>query len=197
MLAKVTSVGALGIEAYLIEVECSVARGLQAVAIVGLPDAAVKESVERVQAAVGNCHYRWPRGRVTVNLVPADTRKEGSAYDLPVADEQILPVPVGELAMERTRLSLLNAGGLAEVMKVDHVHNETVLAFLRAHEDIPAVQSFLRLQHRAIVAMNRGVRSDEKDYFAYLGANIADEAAYATAELEALSGPTFGVWVDE
>jgi len=105
MLAKVASVGVLGIEAYPIEVECNVVHGLRAVAIVGLPDAAVKESVERVQAAIGNCHYRWPHGRITINLAPADTRKEGPAYDLPIAvgllaaDEQIDPVRLGDFAM--------------------------------------------------------------------------------------------------
>ena len=112
MLAKVASVGVLGIEAYPIEVECNVAHGLRAVAIVGLPDAAVKESVERVQAAIGNCRYRWPRGRITINLAPADTRKEGPAYDLPIAvgllaaDDQIAALRsadfamVGELALD-------------------------------------------------------------------------------------------------
>ncbi|MFP4057916.1 MAG: YifB family Mg chelatase-like AAA ATPase, partial [Candidatus Brocadiia bacterium] len=105
MLAKVGSVGVLGIDAYPIEVECNVATGLRAVAVVGLPDAAVKESVERVQAAVGNCRYRWPRGRITINLAPADTRKEGPAYDLPiavgllVADEQVRDVRLGDFAM--------------------------------------------------------------------------------------------------
>jgi len=105
MLAKVASVGVLGIEAYPIEVECNVVHGLRAVAIVGLPDAAVKESVERVQAALGNCHYRWPHGRITINLAPADTRKEGPAYDLPIAvgllaaDEQIEPIRLADFAM--------------------------------------------------------------------------------------------------
>jgi Mg chelatase-like protein len=112
MFAKIASVGVLGIEAYPIEVECNVVRGMRAMAIVGLPDAAVKEWVERVQAAVSNCHYHWPSGRITINLAPADTRKEGAAYDLPiavgllVADGQVEPAEldglgmVGELALD-------------------------------------------------------------------------------------------------
>jgi len=105
MLAKVASVGVLGIEAYPIEVECNVVHGLRAAAIVGLPDAAVKESIERVQAAMGNCGYRWPRGRITINLAPADTRKEGPAYDLPIAvgllaaHQQLEAVRLGDFAM--------------------------------------------------------------------------------------------------
>jgi len=105
MLAKVKSLGVLGIEAYPIEVECNVARGLRYLAIVGLPDTAVKESAERVQAAVTNRQYRWPLGHITINLAPADTRKEGPAYDLPIAvgllaaDEQIDAHRLADVAM--------------------------------------------------------------------------------------------------
>jgi len=105
MLAKVASVGVLGIDAYPIEVECNVAYGMQHLAIVGLPDVAVRESTERVGAAIGNCSFRWPRGRITINLAPADTRKEGPAYDLPiaigllVASEQLEAVRLPEVAM--------------------------------------------------------------------------------------------------
>ena len=105
MLAKVASAGVLGIDAYVIEVECNVGRALRVLAIVGLPDAAVKESVERVQAAMSNCHYEWPRGRVTINLAPADTRKEGPAYDLPIAigllaaDRQLAAIRLADFAM--------------------------------------------------------------------------------------------------
>ena len=105
MLAKVASVGVHGIDGYLIEVECYVAHGLQYLAVVGLPGTAVKESTERVGAALANCHYRWPRGRITINLAPADTRKEGPAYDLSiavgllVADEQLDDVRLSEVAM--------------------------------------------------------------------------------------------------
>jgi len=112
MLAKVASVGVLGIDAYPIEVECNVAHGLRPLAIVGLPDTAVKESAERVRAAIDNCGFRWPRGHITINLAPADTRKEGPAYDLPIAigllaaNRQLEPVRleqfavVGELALD-------------------------------------------------------------------------------------------------
>ena len=105
MFARVGAVGVLGVEAYPIEVECDVKDGLRFLAVVGLPDAAVKESTERVGAAMGNCHYFWPRGRIIINLAPADTRKEGPAYDLPIAigilaaNSQIDPVRLDELAV--------------------------------------------------------------------------------------------------
>ncbi len=85
MLAKVFSSAVLGIDAYLVEVEVDIATGLPTFAVVGLPDASVKESRERVKAAVQNSGLEFPIRRITVNLAPADVRKEGSAYDLPMA----------------------------------------------------------------------------------------------------------------
>ncbi|MGD8813484.1 MAG: magnesium chelatase domain-containing protein, partial [Anaerolineales bacterium] len=85
MLAKVHSCAIVGLEGEIIEVEVDTARGLPSFTIVGLPDAAVKESRERVQAAVQNAGFVFPRKRVTVNLAPAALRKEGPAYDLPIA----------------------------------------------------------------------------------------------------------------
>lgn len=76
--------GLYGAEVFLVEVECDIGRSLPAFDLVGLPDAAVKESRERVRAALKNCGFDYPTGRITVNLAPADIRKEGPLYDLPV-----------------------------------------------------------------------------------------------------------------
>lgn len=85
MLARVLSSAVLGIDAYIVEVEVDIAQGLPAFATVGLPEGAVKESKDRVKAAVRNSGYEFPSDRITVNLAPADIRKEGSAFDLPMA----------------------------------------------------------------------------------------------------------------
>jgi magnesium chelatase family protein len=85
MLAKVFSSAVLGIDACLLEVEVDLVPGLPTFAVVGLPDALVEESRERVKAAVQNSGLDFPVRRITVNLAPADIRKEGSAYDLPSA----------------------------------------------------------------------------------------------------------------
>src|ERR687887_2583958 len=85
VLAKVFSSAVLGIDGYLVEVEVDLAPGLPSFSIVGLPDASVKESRERVKAAVHNSGLDFPIRRITVNLAPAEMRKEGSAYDLPIA----------------------------------------------------------------------------------------------------------------
>ena len=85
MLAKVLSAAVLGIDAYEVEVEVDLSPGLPAFTTVGLPDAAVKESRDRVAAAVKNTGFQFPVKKITVNLAPADVRKEGSAFDLPIA----------------------------------------------------------------------------------------------------------------
>ena len=85
MLASVKSYGLLGIGGFGVRVETDISNGLPAYETVGLPDAAVKESKERVRAAIKNSGFKFPTVRVTVNLAPADMRKEGALYDLPIA----------------------------------------------------------------------------------------------------------------
>ena len=85
MLARITSAAVLGIDAYLVDVETDIANGLPSFATVGLPQGAVKEGRERVNSAIHNAGYLFPLKRITVNLAPADIRKDGSAFDLPIA----------------------------------------------------------------------------------------------------------------
>jgi len=85
MLARVFSCAVIGLEGVIVEVEVDTGQGLPSMVIVGLPDTAVQESRERVQAAIKNAGLYFPRKRVTVNLAPASVRKEGPAYDLPIA----------------------------------------------------------------------------------------------------------------
>ncbi|MEP6602539.1 MAG: YifB family Mg chelatase-like AAA ATPase [Spartobacteria bacterium] len=112
MLAKIYSAAVYGVDAYEVEVEVNGAHGDPKIFIVGLPDTAVKESMHRVTTAINNSGYRWPRGRTTVNLAPADIKKEGPSFDLPIAlgmiavTEEIDSAPfenfsfVGELALD-------------------------------------------------------------------------------------------------
>src|SRR6202043_459637 len=85
MLAKIYSAAVYGVDAYEIEIEVNGAGGDPNIVIVGLPDAAVKESRDRVTTAIANSGYYWPRGRTTINLAPADIKKEGPSFDLPIA----------------------------------------------------------------------------------------------------------------
>ena len=111
MLAKVCSAAVNGIEAYPVEVEVNSGWGDTLIVIVGLPDAAVKESRDRVSTALGNSGFKFPMGKTTINLAPADVKKEGPSFDLPIAlgilaaSEQLVTdqldnfVVVGELAL--------------------------------------------------------------------------------------------------
>ncbi|GAB6137672.1 YifB family Mg chelatase-like AAA ATPase [Halanaerobaculum tunisiense] len=85
MLAKTASNAVLGIDGYLVEVEIDLAKGLPAFNIVGLPDTAVREARERVKAAIKNSGFKFPVKKITVNLAPADIKKQGPAFDLPIA----------------------------------------------------------------------------------------------------------------
>ena len=111
MLASVTSCAVVGLEGALVQVEVDISRGLPSWTLVGLPDAAVRESSERVRSAIRNSGLQFPQGRLTVNLAPADLRKEGPAYDLPIAmgvliaSEQLFPLHeevmiLGELSLD-------------------------------------------------------------------------------------------------
>lgn len=112
MLARVFSCAVIGLDGVIVEVEVDTSQGLPSIVIVGLPDAAVQESRERVYSAIKNSGLLYPRQRVTVNLAPASVRKEGPAYDLPIAlgvliaAEQIHPnelegtLVLGELSLD-------------------------------------------------------------------------------------------------
>ncbi len=113
MLAKARSCAIVGVEGAIVEVEVDISPGLPTFTIVGLPDTAVQESRERVRAAIRNSGCDFPMRRITVNLAPADLKKEGPAYDLPIAvgillsSEQVSAdvsktIFLGELSLEGT-----------------------------------------------------------------------------------------------
>jgi magnesium chelatase family protein len=136
VLAKVTSCALEGLEGILVDVEVDTSRGMPSLVIVGLPDAAVKESSERVRSAIKNSGFVFPGKRITVNLAPADIRKAGPAYDLPIAvgvliaSEQIWPQAV-EGALFIGELSLDGS--------VRHVNGVLPIAALAQQQCIPRV----------------------------------------------------------
>jgi len=114
MLAKLRSMAVLGIDAFEVAIEADVYEMMPGFTIVGLPDGAVKESRERVLSAIKNCGFEFPARKITINMAPADVRKEGSAFDLPIAvgtliaSSQIFAdsaddyIMVGELSLDGT-----------------------------------------------------------------------------------------------
>ncbi|RJF73148.1 ATP-binding protein [Deinococcus cavernae] len=125
MLARAHSVALIGVDAVAVEVEVDVSSGLPAFTVVGLPDQAVSEARERVRAAIRNAGLPFPAARITVNLAPADLRKEGPLYDLPIAlgllaAQDIIPAAslqglliAGELALDGSLRPIAGAVNLA------------------------------------------------------------------------------------
>lgn len=111
MFATIGSLGVFGLDGFCVRVEADLSSGLPQFAIVGLPDSAVKEATDRVRSALKNLGFSFPVSRITINLAPADIRKAGPVYDLPIllailcADKQLPPVPadtffLGELSLD-------------------------------------------------------------------------------------------------
>src|SRR5947209_1215624 len=112
MLAKLTTFALVGIEAVPVEVEVDASAGLPKTILVGLPEAAVRESIHRIERALANLHYERHAGRTVINLAPADLKKDAGSFDLPialgllVATGQLLPEQLkdwatcGELALD-------------------------------------------------------------------------------------------------
>ena len=128
MLARIHSETLTGLDGHAVEVEADVVAAAPAFTIVGLPDAAVQESRERVRAAIVNSGYEFPSRRVTVNLAPADIRKEGPAFDLPIALAFLAATSqaeaqadglaaVGELALDGSLRPVAGALALAESVR--------------------------------------------------------------------------------
>ena len=118
MLAKVRACALVGLEGAIVEVEVDISRGLPAFTIVGLPDTAVQEALERVRGAIRNSGCEFPGSRITVNLAPADLKKEGPAYDLPIAIGILLSS--GQIAADLSDTLLL--GELALDGGLRHTH---------------------------------------------------------------------------
>ncbi len=134
MLATVLSSAVHGIDALLVEVEVDIAFGLPQMAVVGLPEGAVKESKDRVRSALKNSGYEFPARRITINLAPADVKKEGSAYDLPIG------------------LGLLAANGLLPAQKL---REYAILGELSLDGRVKAVRGALPI---AAAASEKGLR---------------------------------------
>ncbi len=135
MLAKVKTAAVIGLEGHLVDVEVDISSGLPALTIVGLPDAAVQEAKERVRAAIRNSGFTFPMKRIVVNLAPADLKKAGPSYDLPIAvgillsSEQLhadgtKAIFLGELSLDgslRHTHGILPMVALASKAKIDTV----------------------------------------------------------------------------
>jgi len=134
MVSKVFTSGLYGIDGIKVEVEVDISHGLPSFSIVGLPELSVKESRERVRAAIKNAGFEFPNDRITINLAPADVRKEGSSFDLPVALG--LLVAMGIIRQEAVENHLIT-GELSLDGKVKGTRGVLPMAVLAAKEAFP------------------------------------------------------------
>ena len=127
MHTKIVSATTIGVHAHLVEVEVDLSHGMMNFFIVGLPDTAIKESRQRIQTALKNCGIKLPERKITVNLAPADLKKEGTLFDLPIAigilqAAGLLQIPqtflnsmlcIGELSLDGSIKSIKGALAIA------------------------------------------------------------------------------------
>ena len=146
MLAKVRSCAVIGLEGALIEVEIDLSNGLAGFMIVGLPDTAVNEAKDRVRAAIKNSGCLFPYKRITVNLAPADLRKEGPAYDLPIAIGILMAS--GQINLDEQVSEYLYLGELSLDGGVRHTNGILPMVALAREKHvcgIPALVTFVPL----------------------------------------------------
>ena len=219
MLARVNSCALVGLDGVTVEVEVDISRGLGAFNIVGLPDAAVQESKERVRAAIKNAGLEFPNRRITVNLAPADVRKEGGIYDLPIAvgiiaasgqvelrDER--SIFLGELSLDggvrhaNGVLSMVAVGQeagfevayvpLIDVSEASVVRDVTVLPVDSLQQLVAHYNGLIQIEpHAEKISESRayGMRSDMKGIRGQEHAKRALEIAAAGGHNVLMSGP--------
>ncbi|HEY7125610.1 MAG TPA: YifB family Mg chelatase-like AAA ATPase [Ktedonobacterales bacterium] len=169
MLAKVRSCAIVGLDGALVEVEVDIGFGLPSFTIVGLPDAAVQESRERVRAALKNSGAIFPMKRLTVNLAPADLRKEGPAYDLPIAVAILL-------ASEQATADVSDALFLGELSLDGNVrHTEGILPMVALAREKQVRAVFVPAPDALEAALVREVMIYPVESLAQLGAHLRGE----------------------
>ena len=173
MLSKVLSAATFGIDAVRIVVEVDSGQGLPGFTMVGLPDAAVRESYARVRSALANCGLLFPNKFITVNLSPADVKKEGSAYDLPIAlgilhageylrDEHLEGrLFAGELSLDGSLAAIRGALSITAAVRNDPAIREVIVPLINANE-AAAVESITVIGAPHLPALLDHLRGDSR-----------------------------------
>lgn len=184
MLAKVYSCAVVGLEGQIVEVEVDISQGLPSFQIVGLPDTAVQESKERVRAAVRNSGATFPMKRLTVNLAPADLRKAGPAYDLPIAIGLLLAS--GQLVGPTDRAVFIGELGLDGTVR----HTDGVLPMVGVARSHGIETVYVPFEDAPEAALVDGVTVIPVRTLADLAAHLADERPLAPYLADARSDQT-------
>ena len=173
MLAKVNSAAVVGLDAQIVDVEVDIAAGLPAMTIVGLPDAAVQEARERVRAAIRNSGCTFPMKRITVNLAPADLKKEGPAYDLPIA----VGILISSEQLSADVSQMLFLGELSLDGSVRHTHGILPMVALAKEKGLPTV--FVPTADAKEASLVEGLKTVAVNSLAELKSHLSGEALIA------------------
>ena len=190
MLAKVESYGLMCLNGFPVTVETDIVAGLPNYETVGLPDAAVKESRERVQAAIRHSGFAFPTARITVNLAPADLKKEGSVYDLPIAlsiliaSGSLKPMPTGAIVLGELALD-------GTVRPISGILPMLIDAYRKGYSIF-----FVPKDNAAEAAYIRGARVFPVENLAALVAHLRNETAIEPTEAKPFTGGTHRQAVD-
>ena len=190
MLAKVESYGLMCLNGYPVTVETDIAAGLPNYETVGLPDAAVKESRERVHAAIRHSGFAFPTARITVNLAPADLKKEGSVYDLPIALSILIaggslkPLPTGAIVLGELALD-------GTVRAISGILPMLIDAFHKGYSTF-----FVPKDNAAEAAYIHGARVYPVENLAALVAHLRGECSITPAEAKPFAGGTHRQAID-
>lgn len=169
MLAKVMSAAVIGLEGQLVEVEVDISGGLPSTTIVGLPDTAVQESRERVRSAIRNAGCRFPGTRITINLAPADLKKAGPAYDLPIAISILLGSE--QISFDASRALFLGELSLDGTLR--HTHGILPMVCLAKEKGLSPV--FVPAVDAREAALINGIRVIPVESLAQLVAHLRGE----------------------
>src|SRR4051812_43948923 len=186
MLAKVYTCAVVGLEGQLVEVEVDIAPGLPAFHVVGLPDTAVQEARERVRAAVRNSGFSFPMKRITVNLAPAELKKEGAGYDLPIAVALLIASEQIEMVHDR----VLFLGELSLDGSLRHTDGMLPMVLYAREQDYETV--YVPEVDAPEAALVDGVRIVPVPALALLVAHLRGDFLLPLAQRAPVSSPTAG-----
>jgi len=168
-VSKIFSAGVIGIDAYDVEVEVDISQGIPSFNIVGLPDSAVKESRDRVKSAIKNSGFDFPLRRITVNLAPADIKKEGSFYDLPIA--------LGILSSE----GIINS---SEIQNFVFVGELSLDGRLKGVSGIVPIAVYAKQKGVKIIAPEENTEVEYTGVSGFYARNLSDVIKFFKGELE-------------
>lgn len=190
MVSKINSLGLIGIDAFLVTIEADLSGGLPSFDVVGLPDASIKESRNRVKSAIKNCEFDFPVGRITINLAPADVKKEGSIYDLPILIALLI-------ASEQLNSSYENMAFIGELSLNGELRPvKGILPMVLKAKELNINKLFVPIQNASEAALVSGIKIYPVDNIKTLYAHLTGRTKIAPAKSNLDATPSVNNLID-